>query len=150
MSAKLRGPTITQGMLPKGWGLDPVPYHNSQILISPFSRGYISVDTELRAAQPGAVVIRRSEDMKTYKGRGWLQQLVKDAIEAFEAHFTHEAFRDPDGDPRNWQADYPHENGNYFNRCTTCHCTFLGHKRRQTCRACHEAHQRAADPSPTL
>lgn len=75
---------------------------------------------------------------------------LKDAITEFEAHFSHEAFRDPDGDPRNWQSDYPHENGNYLNRCTTCSCTFLGHKRRTTCRACHETHEQAAKPSLTL
>jgi hypothetical protein len=30
----------------------------------------------------------------------------------------------------NWPEDASHENGNYTNRCSVCHCLFTGHKRR--------------------
>lgn len=39
-------------------------------------------------------------------------------------------------DPRNWREDFPHENGNYVNRCHDCDNLFLGHKRRITCKLC--------------
>ena len=29
-----------------------------------------------------------------------------------------------------------HENGQYMNTCHLCHATFMGHKRRVTCRVC--------------
>lgn len=32
--------------------------------------------------------------------------------------------------------DASHENGQYENRCRRCRCSFTGHKRRVTCRAC--------------
>lgn len=37
---------------------------------------------------------------------------------------------------RNWTEDFSHENGEYVNRCTTCRETFVGHKRRVTCKVC--------------
>ena len=38
--------------------------------------------------------------------------------------------------PANWQEDYSHENGQYFNTCVYCPRHFLGHKRRVVCRIC--------------
>jgi hypothetical protein len=38
--------------------------------------------------------------------------------------------------PKNWIEDYPHENGNYVNKCIQCGEFFLGHKRRVICREC--------------
>ncbi len=35
-----------------------------------------------------------------------------------------------------WPEDWPLENGNYSCRCLECWVIFIGHKRRQTCRAC--------------
>ncbi len=43
--------------------------------------------------------------------------------------------------PRNWPEDFSHENGKYQCRCSTCGSTFLGHKRRVTCKVC-------AQPAP--
>lgn len=43
--------------------------------------------------------------------------------------------------PRDWTEDFSHENGNYNCVCTTCKKTFVGHKRRMTCKVC-------ATPSP--
>lgn len=37
---------------------------------------------------------------------------------------------------RNWQEDYPHENGNYLNECVYCKLIFIGHKRRVVCKLC--------------
>lgn len=39
--------------------------------------------------------------------------------------------------PRDWTEDASHENGNYTNTCGTCGKTFIGHKRRVTCKVCH-------------
>lgn len=35
-----------------------------------------------------------------------------------------------------WIEDHAHENGNYIRDCTTCGKTFIGHKRRITCKLC--------------
>lgn len=45
---------------------------------------------------------------------------------------------------RDWIEDAPHENGNYQCLCSTCGNTFIGHKRRVTCKAC--AQQAEAAP----
>ena len=37
---------------------------------------------------------------------------------------------------RDWPEDAAHENGNYLNRCWECNETFMGYKRRTTCRRC--------------
>lgn len=37
---------------------------------------------------------------------------------------------------RNWTEDYPHENGNYVNKCIECGGWFNGHKRRVQCKLC--------------
>jgi hypothetical protein len=37
---------------------------------------------------------------------------------------------------RDWIEDAAHENGNYQCRCATCGNTFIGHKRRVTCKVC--------------
>lgn len=37
---------------------------------------------------------------------------------------------------RDWIEDASHENGNYQCLCSTCGNTFIGHKRRVTCKAC--------------
>ena len=38
--------------------------------------------------------------------------------------------------PKNWTEDYPHENGNYVNKCKECGEFFFGHKRRVICKEC--------------
>ena len=38
---------------------------------------------------------------------------------------------------RDWPEDFSHENGNYECRCYSCKNTFVGHKRRVTCRLCY-------------
>ncbi len=37
---------------------------------------------------------------------------------------------------RDFPEDAAHENGNYYNTCVTCDESFIGHKRRYTCRVC--------------
>ena len=51
--------------------------------------------------------------------------------------------------PRNWQIDYPHENGNYCNSCLYCERLFIGHKRRVSCRECHDKPMEEIDKSIT-
>jgi hypothetical protein len=41
-----------------------------------------------------------------------------------------------DWNPRDWQEDAGHENGQYWCRCGSCGESFVGHKRRATCREC--------------
>lgn len=41
--------------------------------------------------------------------------------------------------PRNWPEDFAHENGEYFCTCGSCGNTFIGHKRRGTCKICASA-----------
>ena len=36
-----------------------------------------------------------------------------------------------------WPQDFAHEHGQYLNTCVNCIRTFIGHKRRSLCRACH-------------
>lgn len=40
---------------------------------------------------------------------------------------------DPD---RNYPEDSIYENGEYYCRCLTCNNTFIGYKRRVTCKLC--------------
>jgi len=45
----------------------------------------------------------------------------------------------PDHDEAgDWVSDFEHENGRYQNRCSICHCLFIGHKRRIVCKSCDE------------
>lgn len=44
-----------------------------------------------------------------------------------------------DFEMRSWPEDFGHENGNYTCHCHTCGRTFVGHKRRVTCRVCASA-----------
>lgn len=37
---------------------------------------------------------------------------------------------------KNWEEDYPYENGNYINKCIECKGYFFGHKRRYICKEC--------------
>lgn len=37
---------------------------------------------------------------------------------------------------RDWEEDFAHENGNYFNKCVRCNNMFMGHKRRVVCKSC--------------
>ena len=40
---------------------------------------------------------------------------------------------------RDWPEDFEFESGKYINLCTTCKCSFIGHKRRTHCKKCvHE------------
>lgn len=40
--------------------------------------------------------------------------------------------------PKNWQSDFSHENGNYFCKCVECGKDFIGHKRRVVCKVCDD------------
>ena len=40
---------------------------------------------------------------------------------------------------RSWPEDFEHENGNYTCHCHTCGHSFVGHKRRVTCKLCASA-----------
>ena len=42
-------------------------------------------------------------------------------------------------DPRSFQEDFSHENGNYYNHCYSCRNVFVGHKRRLICKLCIRA-----------
>src|SRR6478736_9041060 len=42
----------------------------------------------------------------------------------------------PDHSDRDWSEDFPHENGNYSNKCMECKLYFYGHKRRVICKKC--------------
>lgn len=42
-------------------------------------------------------------------------------------------------DARDFREDFSQENGSYMCRCLTCEKTFMGHKRRVTCRLCAKA-----------
>lgn len=37
---------------------------------------------------------------------------------------------------RDWEEDFPKENGQYFCKCVECGEKFIGHKRRLVCRKC--------------
>lgn len=50
---------------------------------------------------------------------------------------------------RNWTEDFGHENGQYLNGCTTCGLSFVGHKRRFTCKTCAASPEREAATTPT-
>jgi len=41
-----------------------------------------------------------------------------------------------DFEARDWSEDENHENGGYCNVCHKCGKTFIGHKRRVTCKLC--------------
>lgn len=41
--------------------------------------------------------------------------------------------------PRDWPEDFVHENGKYQNRCSTCLESFMGYKRRITCKLCADS-----------
>lgn len=63
-----------------------------------------------------------------------------------------EARPEPKPDPalRDWPEDFPHENGNYTNTCSTCEQRFIGHKTRCVCKVCAYPPARpepAAEPS---
>lgn len=38
-----------------------------------------------------------------------------------------------------WEEDFSHENGNYYNTCCHCEKTFIGHKRRVSCKKCSKS-----------
>lgn len=46
------------------------------------------------------------------------------------------SYQDVFMDGNNWEEDFPHENGSYFNTCTVCGNLFMGHKRRVLCKEC--------------
>jgi len=48
---------------------------------------------------------------------------------------------EPVATERDWPEDFAHENGEYMNTCHACGNTFMGYKRRVTCKVC------AAPPS---
>lgn len=59
---------------------------------------------------------------------------IADLCEAMRAAAVQDA--PPDKQARDWTEDFCHENGNYMNTCSTCKQTFMGHKRRITCKVC--------------
>ena len=46
---------------------------------------------------------------------------------------------------RDWPEDFQHENGQYMCRCHECENTFIGYKRRVTCKACANKHPEQAE-----
>lgn len=44
-----------------------------------------------------------------------------------------------DPEPEDWPEDFKHENGNYSCTCHKCGSSFIGHKRRVTCKLCSES-----------
>lgn len=49
---------------------------------------------------------------------------------------------------KDWPEDFSHENGNYQCLCSSCGGTFIGHKRRGTCKGCAgPTSQRDAGPA---
>ena len=40
--------------------------------------------------------------------------------------------------PRDWHEDFSHENGQYMCVCCNCEKSFIGHKRRVTCKLCEQ------------
>lgn len=46
-----------------------------------------------------------------------------------------------ENDPRSFQEDFQHENGQYFCECSSCKQRFMGHKRRHTCKVCETEHK---------
>lgn len=45
----------------------------------------------------------------------------------------------PNWTPNDWPEDFEHENGNYSCICHKCGGSFIGHKRRVTCKVCSES-----------
>lgn len=41
--------------------------------------------------------------------------------------------------PQDWSEDFGHENGRYLNTCHQCGRSFMGYKRRVTCKLCAAA-----------
>lgn len=70
----------------------------------------------------------------------WVHNTRVDEIRAIAA-----GMREPKGDAdmgcdpeKSWPNDFSLENGNYYNICCICDEYFIGHKRRNVCRQCHE------------
>lgn len=64
---------------------------------------------------------------------------VSSGFEISDTRIDNESFDDSIpafDDPRNWVEDYPHDNGQYMNRCLSCRRIFIGYKRRITCKLC--------------
>ena len=59
---------------------------------------------------------------------------IKEAIEGYQKNLLAE--RMVTARLCDWPDDFPHENGNYNCKCSTCQRWFIGHKRRVTCREC--------------
>lgn len=51
-------------------------------------------------------------------------------------HRARQPFRGEHPISRDWEEDFPHENGNYNNKCCECDRNFVGHKERVVCHRC--------------
>ena len=58
--------------------------------------------------------------------------------------------KDSTQEERSWPEDFVYENGNYFNTCCRCDRTFMGHKRRPTCKVCFAAAPKQEDAEDHL
>lgn len=82
---------IIQAMLPEGWTFDESYTNGVQVLWAPNRMGAISVDPDQRTWELGSTMRprfahqARADLQARYKGRGWLQILINDAVAALEA-----------------------------------------------------------------
>lgn len=50
---------------------------------------------------------------------------------------------------RDWEEDFPHENGTYMCTCYKCKNTFYGYKRRVICKLCLDSQAASIHSIPT-
>jgi len=88
----------------------------------------VSVDKCLK----GAIENLNAHGIKTIAsccGHGVVQPSIK-------VELSEELIGMPEHSERDWTEDFPHENGNYTNKCSNCGEYFFGHKRRPLCKLC--------------
>jgi hypothetical protein len=76
-------------ILPEGWGIEPYgPDH--EILKAKDSKGFITVDLKRRCFRLGIAraVGTSASGGKKYSGRGWKEDLYKDAISTLQEAIT--------------------------------------------------------------
>jgi hypothetical protein len=81
-------PVITKDMLPDGWVIHPFDHPGTIVLEAPGGRGFVTIHLRVRAWAFGIPKDRlrlKREPSLEMKGRGWLQQLVKEATTEFLA-----------------------------------------------------------------
>jgi hypothetical protein len=81
-------PVITNDMLPDGWTIHPCDHPGPLVLKAPGDRGFLTIHLRVRAWAFGIPKDRlrlKREPFLELKGRGWLQQLIKEATTEFLA-----------------------------------------------------------------